>query len=594
MPYAEPTSPISSTSSSRQTSPAPRVTTLPSLAAASEAIDGVPITSTFSPAAGPTRSKTPTPPRLRSHSQTHTEYVDYKFQDEAPQIAPVLPRRSSHISPPDSTRHSRHASPALSPVAYERASHANSPPGITGLPRRSSSYGRHALPLAGSSAPRVTKDSNGGSAVTSGTSGSSATLVNSSDVPPGPMDKVSDSLEKYAARIREQEEREKAEQDLRRKMKQQKVARQLEARARMLEQTGDFLPAVDSNSALTGTSSSEGEAEEEPKVGESTPKPPKESGLASTAVSRDGVSPNATPTGSSSATPMITSPTGPVPLTCPEASPTTRRAPVINPRHRPRDGPSLGLRRQPSSALQLNIPPTPPNIPSIGTPSSMISPAMSSASSSAYLYDMNRPTSSFIRKKSGEVLKPSLKRRSLSTPHLPIRQEAGHTKSEPPTPGLHTDDFEDQRHKNVRFAGSGNDQEKLENVVLFLSQQKVTAVSKTADGEDGAYPVTETETEADTDLNEYIAFRARRAQEAREIDGAERISFADGTSTIPRFAVDFSPANRYGLKDVNVILERAELPTNPTDPLVLRGSVLVRNLMFQKWVTIRFTMDNWQ
>lgn len=408
------------------------------------------------------------------------------------------------------------------------------------------------------------------------------------------MDKVSDSLEKYAARIREQEEREKAEQDLRRKLKQQKVARQLEARARMLEQTGAFLPAVEASSALTGTSSSEGEPEDELHSGD-TPlaKPPQESGATTGVALPTGDSSNAT-TGSASITPTITSPTGPLPLTCPDASPTTRRAPVINPRHRPRDGPSLGLRRQPSSSLQLNIPPTPPNIPSMGTPNSIASPAVSNGSSSAYLYDMDRPTSSFIRKKSGEVLKPSLKRRSLSTPHLPIRQEGGFTKSEPPTPGINTDDFEDQRHKNVRFAGSDNDQEKLENVVLFLSQQKVTAVSKAADGEDGAYPVTETETEADTDANEYIAFRARRAQEAREIDSAEKFIFADGTSTVPRIAVDFSPAGRQGLKDLNVILERAELPHNPTDPLVLRGSVLVRNVMFQKWVVIRFTLDNWQ
>jgi hypothetical protein len=584
MPYAEPTSPISSTSSSRQTSPSGRIAPLPSLAAASEAIDGLPNTSTSSSAAVPPRSKTPTPPRSRAHSHAHTGYVDYKFQDEAPQVAPVLPRRSSHISPPESTRHSRHASPALSPIPYERTNHASSPPGITGLPRRSSSYGRHALPLAGSSAQRAPRDLSTGSSNTANSS-SGATLVNPSNISSGPMDKVSDSLEKYAARIREQEERDKAAEDLRRKMKQQKVARQLEARARMLEQTGDFFQPVDASSALTGTSSSEGEAEDEPNVNESSStNPPKEAVLPNT--SRDGASPNATPT--------VMSPTGPLPLTCPEASPPARRALVINPRHRARDGPSLGLRRQPSSALQLNIPPTPPNVPAMGTPNSVTSPAISNASSSAYLYDMDRPTSSFIRKKSGEVLKPSLKRRSLSTPHLPIRQETGYTKSEPPTPGINTDDFDYQRHKNVRFAGSGNDDEKLENVVLFLSQQKVTAVSKTADGEDGAYPVTETETEADTDANEYIAFRARRAQEAKEIDGAERICFTDGTSPVPRFAVDFSPNGRHGLKDVNVILERVELPTNPTDPLVLRGSVLVRNLMFQKWVTIRFTLDNWQ
>jgi hypothetical protein len=480
-------------------------------------------------------------------------------------------------------------------VTVEHTGYGTSSAGIMGLPRRSSSYGRHALPLASNThAPvRGYKESNASNA-SSASSTSDATLVNPPDSSSaGPMDKVSDSLEKYAARIREQEERERAEQDLRRKLKQQKVQKLLEARARDL-QMGNMMISSESNSALTGTSSSEGEGEEESNPGSAltSPKLAKESHIPFPSSSDRTVSPDATPMGSSSATPTATSPPGPVPLTCPEASPTTRRAPVINPRHRFRDGPSLGLRRQPSSSLQLNIPPTPPNIPSAGTPNSMISPAMSNASSS-YLYDLDRPSSSFIRKKSGEVVKPSLKRRSLSTPHLPVRETSGYTKSEPPTPGIN-DDYEYQRHKNVRFAGSGDDQEKLENVVLFLSQQKVTAVSKTADGEDGAYPVTETETEADTDASEYIAFRTRRAQEAREIDSAERIAFADSTSVVPRVRIDFSPKGREGLKSHNVVLERVELPSNPTEPLVLRGSVLVRNLMFQKWVTIRFTMDNWQ
>lgn len=525
--------------------------------------------------------------------------MDYKFPDEAPAASPVLPRRSSHISPPGSTRHSRHASPAMSPaVTVEHTNYGASSAGIMGLPRRSSSYGRHALPLASSThAPRGFKESNASNA-SSASSTSDATLVNPPDSSSsGPLDKVSDSLAKYAARIREQEERERAEQDLRRKLKQQKVQKLLEARARDLQMGDMMMISSESNSVLTGTSSSEGEGEEELNPGSAvtSPKLAKESHIpfpSSSEPAVSAISPNATPTGSSSTTPTATSPLGPVPLTCPEASPTTRRAPVINPRHRFRDGPSLGLRRQPSSSLQLNIPPTPPIIPSAGTPNSMISPAMSNASSS-YLYDLDRPSSSFIRKKSGEVVKPSLKRRSLSTPHLPIREKGGYTKSEPPTPGI-SDDYEYQRHKNVRFAGSGGDQEKLENVVLFLSQQKVTAVSKTADGEEGAYPVTETETEADTDASEYIAFRTRRAQEAREIDSAERIAFADSSSVVPRVRIDFSPNGREALKSHNVILERVELPSNPTEPLVLRGSVLVRNLMFQKWVTIRFTMDNWQ
>lgn len=600
MPYAEPSSPVSSLGSPRQGSPPSRNIGLPSFSQASEAIDGLPAFSTsqgaVSPVISPSSSKTPTPSRSRSHSYAAGGYVDYKFDDGPSQVAPVLPRRSSHVSPPNSNRPSRHVSPAMSPaVSNDHYSYGTSPAGIMGLPRRSSSYGRPSLPtVAPQNVSRGVKDSNASSA----SSSSTATLVNPSEGSSGPMDKVSDSLTKYAARVREQEEREEAERVLKRNLRQQRVQRQLAARARELEQTDGFFTRSDSqNSALTSTSSSEGEGDEEAKLDSSSPTPKQLYDEAPVPFPSTGdltVSVDTTPTASASATPTMTSPTGPTPLTCPEATPPTKRAPVINPRHRTRDGPSLGLRRQPSSSLQLNIPPTPPIHHSISTPNSITSPTGSTASSSAYLYDMDRPTSSFIRKKSGEVVKPSLKRRSISTPHLPIREESGYSKSEPATPGIHDDDYADHRHKNVRFAGSEDGREKLENVVLFLSQQKVTAVSKTADGEDGAYPVTETETEADTDATEYIAFRTRRAQEAREIDNAERVTFAEGTSVVPRLRIDFSPSGRDDLKPCNVILERVELPSNPTEPLALRGSTLVRNVMFQKWVTIRFTMDNWQ
>ncbi|KAJ9097301.1 hypothetical protein QFC21_004970 [Naganishia friedmannii] len=598
MPYAEPSSPGSSSlGSPRQGSSPTRHVSLPSFSQASEAIDGLPPLSTSqaaaSPVISPSSSRTPTPSRSRSHSFATGGYVDYKFNDGPTQVAPVLPRRSSHVSPPNSNRPSRHVSPAMSPaVTNEHYSFGTTLAGITGLPRRTSSHGRPALPtVATHNVARAAKDSNASSA----SSSSSTTLVNAPET--SSMDRVSDSLTKYAARVQEQEEREEAERTLKRNLRQQRVQRQLAARARELEQTDDFFARSDSqNSALTSTSSSEGEGDEEANTESSLPTPKHLYDGSPVPFPSTGdltVSADATPMGSASATPTMTSPTGPMPLACPEAMPTTKRAPVINPRHRARDGPSLGLRRQPSSSLQLNIPPTPPIHNSMSTPTSITSPTGSTASSSAYLYDMDRPTSSFLRKKSGEVVKPSLKRRSLSTPHLPLRTESGYTKSEPATPGIN-DDYTDHQHKNVRFAGSDDGQEKLENVVLFLSQQKVTAVSKTADEEDGAYPVTETETEADTDATEYIAFRTRRAQEAKEIDNSERVSFAEGTSMVPRLRTDFSPSGHNDLKPCNVILERVELPSNLTEPLALRGSVLVRNLMFQKWVTIRFTMDNWQ
>jgi hypothetical protein len=260
---------------------------------------------------------------------------------------------------------------------------------------------------------------------------------------------------------------------------------------------------------------------------------------------------------------------------------------VINPRHPARTGPSLGLRRQPSSSLQLDIPATPPiNINDI-----------ESGASTPYAlsYEGSRPTSSMIRKKSGELLKPALKVRSLSTPHLPLREEMLASKSAPVTPSLEDDaEYGSDRHKNVRFAGaSGDKAERLESVVLFLREQKVTAVSKTADGEEGMFPPTDTETEADTDANEYAAFRRRRNAAAQAADEAERFTFAEGSSTVPKVRVDFSPPGREALQHHNVVLERVEMPI-ASEPLALRGTVLVKNVSFQKWVAVRFTLDDWQ
>lgn len=262
---------------------------------------------------------------------------------------------------------------------------------------------------------------------------------------------------------------------------------------------------------------------------------------------------------------------------------------VINPRHPARTGPSLGLRRQPSSSLQLDIPATPPLNPGWQAESSSHSPIY------APTWSGSRPTSSMIRKKSGELLKPSLKTRSQSTPHLPLPDKYKGTKSEPPTPSIEGHDFNSDRHKNVRFAGaSGDKRERLESVVLFLREQKVTAVSKTADGEDGMYPPTETETEAEPEGIDYVSFRTKRLAQAQAQDQAERYVFGESTSVVPKIRCDFSPANKGTLAEHTVLLERVDMPNNGSEGLALRGNVLVRNVAFQKWVAVRFTLDGWQ
>jgi hypothetical protein len=200
-----------------------------------------------------------------------------------------------------------------------------------------------------------------------------------------------------------------------------------------------------------------------------------------------------------------------------------------------------------------------------------------------------RPTASMIRKKSGEVVKPSLKQRSMSTPDLTRRSED----AVPDTP--ETDDnieLVDERSKSVRFAGGDDgDERALESVVLFLREQKVTAVSKAADPERAGLP--DTETEGDTDVNEFVNFRTRRNAAAHAADDQEKLAFGENGSKVPRKRVDFAPDARGSLDGELVILEKVELQSN-ISPLCLRGTVLVRNVSFQKWVAVRFTLDHWQ
>ena len=194
-----------------------------------------------------------------------------------------------------------------------------------------------------------------------------------------------------------------------------------------------------------------------------------------------------------------------------------------------------------------------------------------------------------IRKKSGEVVKPSLKTRSMSTPDLSRQEDV----SEPSSPETEKNrDFPDERSKSVRFADDDEgDTGALESVVLFLREQKVTAIGKAADPE-RSDQVTETETENDTDASDFVQFRTKRNAAARAADEAEKIVL-EGGSKVPRVRVDFAPEARGSLVDEYVVLERVELVSG-VGPLSLRGSAIVRNASFQKRVGIRFTLDHWQ
>ncbi|WWC93007.1 uncharacterized protein L201_007971 [Kwoniella dendrophila CBS 6074] len=197
---------------------------------------------------------------------------------------------------------------------------------------------------------------------------------------------------------------------------------------------------------------------------------------------------------------------------------------------------------------------------------------------------MLRPIS-MIRKKSGEIVKPSLKQRSMSTPDLTRQRQDSPTDEDEDSRG-----FGEERSKSVRFADtSEGDAKALESVVLFLREQKVTAVGKAADPENSAYTETETENDTDTD---FVQFRTRRNAAAKAADENGQIQM-EGGSRIPRKRTDFSPDARGSLQGENVMLERIELQSG-LGPLSMRGTAIVRNVSFQKWVAVRFTLDHWQ
>lgn len=181
-----------------------------------------------------------------------------------------------------------------------------------------------------------------------------------------------------------------------------------------------------------------------------------------------------------------------------------------------------------------------------------------------------------IRKKSGEIVKPSLKTRSMSTPDLSRAPRTPGEDGDSPTRSSH-----DLHTKSVRF----NDMGGLESVVHFLRGQKVTALSRSPDD-----PPTETDTDNDTDLSDFVHFRTRRSVVKSQAEESREVQVA-ASSSVPRLRVDFGPGTQGILKDEYVILERYDLQNAP---LAMRGTVLVRNVAFSKCVTVRFTLDHWQ
>ncbi|KAJ7221551.1 carbohydrate-binding module family 21 protein [Mycena pura] len=170
-------------------------------------------------------------------------------------------------------------------------------------------------------------------------------------------------------------------------------------------------------------------------------------------------------------------------------------------------------------------------------------------------------TPRIVRKQSGQVVKSSLKssaprvRGSLEVVVSGGGAGAGSSKSAPSTPTAGS-------RARVHFDS------RLEHVKLFLAEQKPLAVSR-----DGS-PTDDTSA-TDSDFPDFIFGRARERERAREEEGRLEM-----LAEVPPAA---------GQLDVK--LQTFALAADRTS---VAGTVAVRNLAFDKWVAVRFTLDNWQ
>lgn len=176
----------------------------------------------------------------------------------------------------------------------------------------------------------------------------------------------------------------------------------------------------------------------------------------------------------------------------------------------------------------------------------------------------------------GKHLKSSLKSSSSSPSIVGDFSRAKHLRAQsaPSTPNL---------HKNVHFAESG-----LESVRLFNRTGKPMSVSKPPGDE------TETETEAENSTADRgtgsFPFPLSPSASSLGLSVPASQNFVHEIDTAPQKSSVIPAPSPSPL--ANVHLETVTLPR--TRPPTLRGTVLVRNVAFEKNVAVRFTLDDWQ
>ncbi|KAL7413971.1 putative phosphatase regulatory subunit-domain-containing protein [Mrakia frigida] len=217
-----------------------------------------------------------------------------------------------------------------------------------------------------------------------------------------------------------------------------------------------------------------------------------------------------------------------------------------------------------------------------------------------------------IRKKSGELVKPSLKSRtSYSTPNSAGPEDGEEetedrwamSRSAPTTPSGDSR-FASER-KTLRFAGGDGDEGELERVVLFKREHKVTAVTRVLAGEDLDRLNTDTETETEgagkaSFGNVWASPKYSRSSSSSSSDKEKIEIHQIESTTVPRvfgLNLDNSRGKPILVPEFDqVMLESLMLVDEggPSGALTLKGTVVVRDITYSKWVAIRFTFDEWQ
>ena len=169
-----------------------------------------------------------------------------------------------------------------------------------------------------------------------------------------------------------------------------------------------------------------------------------------------------------------------------------------------------------------------------------------------------------IRKKSGEVVKSSLK-----SPKSPRNSSFGTSSGSFSSQGSLTP-LTPTLKNSVHFDGQ------LEHVRLFHKEQKPAAVSR-----DGSPCDTETSDNDALGQSDGV-YRSSEDERMRSTLVLEAIN-------IPLRNAMASTQERLG--DLDIRLEQVVLSK---DGRAVEGTVLVRNIAFEKWVAVRFTYDWWQ